>query len=310
MGAALRRIAPAAALLLSACALAPSHPPLRASAVELADTPFFPQDIHQCGPAALATVLVADGVAATPEALTDEVYVPGRKGSFQAELVAAVRRHERVPVSVGAGLPALIAALDAGEPVLVLQNLGLGFWPRWHYAVVVGYEPQSDRFLLRSGTTRRETMRAQAFERTWRLGSYWAIAVAPPDAPPAFATAASWIGAAAPFESLSRPAIAETAYRAAVTRWPDAALPWQALANTRYAARDLPGAEAALREALARAPDAATRNNLANVLLERGCVGAAREQLEAIAEIPPGLSKAIAETRAAVEAAPPESCAP
>jgi hypothetical protein len=306
---ALRRVAPAAALLLSACAFAPSHPPLRDAAVELADTPFFPQEIHQCGPAALATVLVADGVTVTPEALADEVYIPGREGSFQAELIASVRRHDRVPVPVAPGLPSLVAALDAGEPVLVLQNLGLGFWPRWHYAVVVGYDPASDRFLLRSGTTKRETVRASAFERTWRLGAWWAIAVAPPQTPPAFATVSSWVAAAAPFEALSRPAVAETAYRAAVARWPDAALPLQALANTRYAAHDLPGAEAALRAALVRSPDAATRNNLANVLLERGCAAQAREQLEAIGEPPANLAKTVAETRAAIDAAPPGSCA-
>src|SRR5262249_22196765 len=151
----------------------------------------------QCGPAALATLLGADGVAVTPDALTDEVYVPGREGSFQAELIASVRRHDRIPLAVDAGLPAIVAAPDARPPVLVLQNLGLGFWPVWHYAVVIGYDPVEDAFVLRSGTTRREVIGAHAFERTWRLASWWAITSAAPDAPPAFASVTSWVAAAA-----------------------------------------------------------------------------------------------------------------
>ena len=41
--------------------------------VELQDVPFFPQDEYQCGPAALATVLVNSGVTVVPDELTDKV---------------------------------------------------------------------------------------------------------------------------------------------------------------------------------------------------------------------------------------------
>src|SRR5688572_23044905 len=60
--------------------------------VELTTTPFFPQKTHQCGPAALASVLSAAGVAITPDELTNEVYLPARRGSLQLELLAATRR--------------------------------------------------------------------------------------------------------------------------------------------------------------------------------------------------------------------------
>lgn len=306
---ALRRVLPAAALLLCACAMTPPRAPLSAAPVELVATPFFPQEIHQCGPAALATVLAGDDASVTPETLTGEVYVPGREGSFQVELVASMRRHGRVPVSVKPNLAGLVEALDAGKPVLVLQNLGLGFWPQWHYAVVVGYDPSTDAFILRSGTTQRLTTDAHSFERTWRLAKYWGIVAARPGDPPAFTTAAAWVSSVAPFESLKQPSLAEEAYRAAGARWPGAALPMQALANVRYAAGDLPGAENALRIALGRSPDAATRNNLANVLLERGCSSAARRELEAIGEVPPEIAGAVEETREAVDSASADSSA-
>src|SRR5262249_47579541 len=64
-------------------------PPAR----ELVAVPFFPQSDYECGPAALATVMVAAGVKVTPEELVPEVYLPERKGSLQVEMLAAPRRH-------------------------------------------------------------------------------------------------------------------------------------------------------------------------------------------------------------------------
>ncbi|MCX7053381.1 MAG: hypothetical protein NTU56_04110, partial [Proteobacteria bacterium] len=68
-----------ALLLLVGCAgpsrLAqlPAELPAR---VELTSTPFHPQTEHQCGPAALATVLGAAGRTVDPAALATEVYLP------------------------------------------------------------------------------------------------------------------------------------------------------------------------------------------------------------------------------------------
>ena len=86
-------------LLLAGCAT--RAPLLRGqltgpAAVELDDVPFHAQREYQCGPAALAMLLGQSGVSLTPDALVPEVYLPGRAGSLQPELIAAVRRHDRV----------------------------------------------------------------------------------------------------------------------------------------------------------------------------------------------------------------------
>ena len=60
----------------------------------------------------------------------------------QVELVAAIRRYGRVPYEIEPSLSSLTAELQAGRPVLVLQNLGIKIAPLWHYAVVVGYSPE------------------------------------------------------------------------------------------------------------------------------------------------------------------------
>ncbi|MDZ7767929.1 MAG: hypothetical protein U5K38_02050 [Woeseiaceae bacterium] len=66
-------------LAIAGCAAGPEHLVLRAAGepVELVDVPFFAQDEFQCGPAALATVLVHEGIEVTPQALKPQIYIPG-----------------------------------------------------------------------------------------------------------------------------------------------------------------------------------------------------------------------------------------
>ena len=125
-----------------------TRPPLQVDAGALArgvdlsaQVPFHPQTRYQCGPAALAGVLGASGIPATPEDLESQVYLPGRQGSLQVELFGATRRAGRIPYPVAGTAQALVAELQAGRPVLVLQNLLTRSVPKWHYAVVVGMQP-------------------------------------------------------------------------------------------------------------------------------------------------------------------------
>lgn len=295
----------ALALLLGACAkeLRLRDHALPIAHAELTATPFHAQDTYQCGPAALATVLGADGVDVTPEALAKQVYLPGRKGSIQAEMIAATRVHGRVPYVLRPDLDAVLTEVGYGTPVLVLQNLGLTRIPRWHYAVVIGYDSAADTILLRSGTRRRVEMSRHRFLDTWSRAGHWAVVAVSADRIPVTADNAGWLRAAAAFEELGQPAIAAAAYAAATQRWPDQPLAWQALANARYAMHDFKGAETSLRTALLLSPSAAAQNNLAQVLLDRGCHTAALAGItaaEAAADAGP-IAATLAATRTLIE---------
>lgn len=291
---------------LAGCANGPSireYNPAVAS-VELSNTPFFPQTEYQCGPAALATVLGASGVAVTPEALTPHIYLPGRKGSLQTEIVAVTRRHGRIPYVIQPEFKDLLAEIAGGTPVLVMQNLGLRILPRWHYAVVIGYDANSDSMLLRSGTKERLRFNRIRFQGTWARANNWAMVSAPPDKPPTTAQSNNWLLAASAFEELGQPEVAAQAYQVATSRWPEQPLAWQALANARYTLQDLPGAETALRRALQLTSSAATHNNLAHVLQERGCLTEAMAEIshaEAAADADK-LTAVLAKTRAGIKA--------
>lgn len=274
------------------------------ASIELQQTPFYPQADYQCGPAALATVLADSGVAIAPEQLVEQVYIPGRRGSLQVELLAAARRSDRLPYVIEPELGALLAELAAGRPVLVLQNLGLSFAPVWHYAVVVGYDTDRGELILRSGTTERRQMRVAKFLSSWQASEQWAVVVLRPGELPVAPSPMKYLQAVNDLEGAGQASAALAAYRAGAERWPKSSGAWFALANAYYAADDLPAAERSYRTALEFSPDdAAALNNLSQLLLGQGrCVEAQAvlERALAVGETAPAISSALANSAEAI----------
>lgn len=303
-----------AALALAGCAGqaqvgSQSAPPGIPPRVELDGTPFFPQRHYQCGPAALATALGAAGVAVTPDDLVDEVYLPGRRGTLQPEIAAAARTRGRLPYELPQSLDAVLAELAAGRPVLVLQKLGAGPWPGWHYAVVVGYDLAEDRMVLRSGTERRATESRRMFDATWSRGGRWALVLLEPGELPVAPELARYMQAAAAFEAVGRPDDASRAYLAAARQWPGAALPHLGLANLAAARGDWESAERDLRTATQlESGNASALNNHAEALLHIGCPASARREVERARQAAGAgpLAAAVAATERAVAAAAAE----
>lgn len=263
------------ALLLVGCATPQTRQLLQEPAglpraAELTALPFFPQEEYQCGPAALATVLNHADVAVTPDALVPQVYLPGRQGSLQFELLAAARRHGRVPYVIEPRLDPLLQEVAAGNPVLVLQNLGLDLLPYWHYAVVAGFDLDRGEVLLRSGPEARHITSLQTFERTWARGGHWGVVVTAAGRLPRSAVEQPYLEAVVQLERLRQWQSAADAYGAALARWPGSLGAAMGLGNSRYALGDLAGAEAAFRAATERHPEAgAAFNNLAQTLADQ-----------------------------------------
>jgi hypothetical protein len=241
-------------------------------AVELVASPFFPQDKYQCGPAALATVLNHAGIPVTPDELVPRVYLPERRGSLQPELVATARHYDRLPYVIDPSVSAIIEELNAGHPVLVLQNLGWEHYPVWHYAVVIGYDPKSGDFILRSGKTKRLTLDADRFAATWSASNNWGVVILQPGRLPANPDADRYLASVAALEEVGRFKSAGQAYAVAVDRWPDNAIAWLGLGNSRYHTGAFVEAESAYRRALALdESNPFAQNNLALALAQRGC---------------------------------------
>jgi hypothetical protein len=244
---------------------------------ELVDTPFFPDEDFYCGPAALATVLGAAGLPTHPDALVGDVFLPGRKGALQLEMLSGARRHGAVAVVIPGELETLLRETAAGNPVVVLQNLGLSWAPSWHYAVVIGYDLDARHLLLRSGPIERQRLALRTFEHTWARGNHWAFVVSPPGQLPVTPQEIEATRALVAFERTAQAHAAVRAYSAGLERWPDSLTLMIGLGNAYYAAGDLAAAEHSFRRAAHQHEAAPAYNNLAVVLLEQGRCDEARE---------------------------------
>ena len=280
--------------LLAGCATPPqtrqlgeSPPPALAAGKQLANVPFFPQQAYQCGPASLAMVLRHTQVDVVPDQLVSQVYVPGREGAFQVEMMAATRQYDRLALESDPSLANLLAWIDAGVPVLVLQNLGLEWYPKWHYAVAIGYDLEAMEITLHSGEIAGYTIPMSLFERTWQRSDYWGMTALPPGELPVKVAPLSYLKAAAALEDTNPDAGMEKVWRTGADTWPGEPAMLMGLANHYYGAGDWNKARAAYRQVIGRHPGyLPAYNNLATLLTEQG------EAEEAVAIASEGLEKA------------------
>lgn len=232
--------------------------------------PFFAQEDYQCGPAALAMSLGAAGLPATPEALAPQVYLPTRQGSLQAEMLAATRRQGAVAYQLEPALASVLIEVADGTPVIVLQNLGLNWFAVWHYAVVVGYDLDQEKIMLRSGRDRLQLLPMTTFEHTWARSGYWAMVALPPGRIPVTANEMSFVLAVSAFERAGDPELARISFLAVLERWPGNLTAQIGAGNTAYKMKRLDEAEKAFRRAVQDHPDSvAALNNLAQTLADQ-----------------------------------------
>ncbi|WP_346302232.1 PA2778 family cysteine peptidase [Halomonas sp. BM-2019] len=249
--------------------------------------PFHAQRDYQCGPASLAMVLNHGGVNVDVDTLIPQVFLPGRDGSVQPEMLATTRRHGRIPFVIEARLDALLTELAAGHPVVVMQNLALPAWPMWHYAVAIGFDLDRDELILHSGEEPRRIESFRRFDATWARSERWAFIALPPGELPEGARPAATMEAISAFERLHGAEASLPAWLALAERFPDHGLAHFALGNARHGSGDGEGAIAAFEQAVSTQPDLAVAwLNLGLALESEGRQVEARRALERAAALP------------------------
>ena len=102
-------------------------------------------------------------------------------------MLAAARTQGRVAYVLEPRFAALEAELTAGNPVLVLQDLGALGLRLWHFAVVIGYDPATRGGHPPVGhASAGNSSGAPGFQQTWQAGGNWAAVITPagPARPP------------------------------------------------------------------------------------------------------------------------------
>ena len=270
--------------LISGCVFKANQSEFNASYVNLSSTPFFPQSDYQCGPAALSTLLVSGGVNVTPNELVTKVYIPKRKGSLQIEMIAATREYGRVPYILKPSFSNIIEELHQGRPVLVFQNLRWRIKPAWHYAVVIGFDPDTEEFLLRSGTTANKRLSINKFMRSWQRAGSWALVALKPGELPVDVDFDRYFRALTDMSNNSTTQFMHELYLKASKHFTEKSILWFALANSHVELDEYSKAIEAYAAVLALDSNhIAARNNLAYSLSMLACHDQALEHaLEAV----------------------------
>ncbi len=240
------------------------------ASAQVSGVPFFAQEAYQCGPAALAMTLTWSGVPIQPDELVPFVYTPERKGSLQNGLITGARRHGRLAYPFH-GLDCLLREVAAGRPAIVLQNLGLKWLPKWHYAVVIGYDLDARQIVLHTGRSAMRPVGLRTFMHTWRRGDQWGLLTLPVADMPICSETSAYLKSVLGLQQAGYVADAVTAFGKAAVQWPQSVEARMALGNAQYALDRLPAAVESFQRALELDPsNGPAMNNLAHILGEMG----------------------------------------
>ena len=191
-------------------------------------------------------------------------------------------------MSVGTALQGLLQEVAAGNPVLVLQNLGLSSWPKWHYANVVGYDLDREIIVLNSGRIAAYELGLSTFNRTWRRSESWGLVVSLPGVLPRTATRQAYLSVIVDLENAGELDAAIEAYETALRSWPDSAVALMGIGNIRYARGLHCDAVEAFADLVVHEPENALAwNNLAYAYQGCGCAEEARVSIEIAVERAP-----------------------
>ena len=273
----------AATLVFSACASGPkpqleNHLPAALPRAQKVGVAFHSQARYLCGPTVLqmaAQDLAPLTAAAEYKALT---FTDAAHGTYKSEMLSATRRLGLAPYRVP-GIEEALQLVSDEQPVIVFLNLGLSWWPVWHYALLVGYDAVANEVILHSGPHAFQRLSFVRFYDSWVLGGKWSYIVVKPDQVPRLAAFDEVLDNAMVFERIRRPNQARELYEQISRIWPRRFEGPMGLANIAFAEGDKGGAIRFSRTALERDPfHPDLKQNLAFLLGEKGTLSPAKSR--------------------------------
>ena len=132
----------------------------------------------------------------TPGLLDKPLHLPGAEAQLQQNMQKLAREYGMVVYPLDSNLPALLAQVAAGYPVLLRFTEGSAFWKEPRYAILSGYNRHKQTVLLRAGMNRRLLMDFKSFESAFESAGGWAVLIQAPTQLPANVDRQRWLKAA------------------------------------------------------------------------------------------------------------------
>ncbi|MES2527199.1 MAG: PA2778 family cysteine peptidase [Bdellovibrionota bacterium] len=237
---------------------------------KISDVPLIAQKENHCGPASLAMVMQFHGIKKNPDEIAKGLFHEKLKGSFFPEMKARARDEGMVVIEVN-DLEDAFKELSAGNPVIVLQNNGFAFFPRWHFAVLTGFDLKGPDVYLHDGSKEVEEDDMRLFERSFVLGGKRSLVILPPGKLSVTGTEMNHLESATILEGMNKKDDALKSYQAILTKWPESLLARIGASNVLYFLGRKKEAMLELESAVISHPDSAFAwHNLAIIQGESG----------------------------------------
>ena len=143
----------------------------------IANVPFFPQEMYQCGPASLAEVFNFWGKKISPEEIASEIYSQSARGTLTLDMVLFSQRKGFAARQFKGDLKAIQKNIDSGYPLVAMVDLGFSFFEQSHFLVILGYN--EDGLFMHSGREESKFISLTTFMKTWEKTGFWTLLITP-----------------------------------------------------------------------------------------------------------------------------------
>jgi len=145
--------------------------------VTIEEVPFFPQLDYQCGPASLAGVLGYYGDDVGPDEIAEAIYRERIRGTVSLDMVLYARKRGFASKWYQGNTDDIIGAVDRGNPVIVMIDLGFSLARVYHYMVITGYSFKG--VIANTGTTPQKLIPWERFMSQWEKTHNWTLMITP-----------------------------------------------------------------------------------------------------------------------------------
>lgn len=262
-------------LMATGCVPKEPFPPEQHYTSSSINVPFIPPRSELCGSTSIEMVSSywQSTTSYIPKLSTQELdgltLIPAKGGTLQIEMATAARANGLIAYPMEPTFEALFSELSAHHPVIVLVNRSFSWHPLWHYAPVIGYDEQKRSIIVHFSDQPNEAVSLATFAALWKRSGNWGVVLLPPGELPASVSSKTFLRAAYDFEKTGEGEGAVSAYKSALTRWPEDTDILFALANAEYNVMNLPEAEKNYRKLLVLMPSHPLALNNLSILLCR-----------------------------------------